>query len=359
MKKIAVIFMACSSLLAGCWDEQLYKDIAIVPIVGFEGEPEKLTGHYVFSAVSNETISFSVIDGDGISMRDTRLDANRKTSEVLDLSQLQVILFATETAMTNIEKTLDASFRTPRNRLSSKIAIVEGEMASYMEKTEKMAVELPDYYNDILKTDIAFSIIPDADIQRTARLLIDDAIDLSLPFLKISENSGVPEVAGIALFSDNVFTGRTLDKDESKIVQVLRKETGNFTMFTYMWEKEGKTYPITVDLVKYNKKWDIQDSKIDATYKMKFSVEEFAYDHLDEDKTRKELEKFLSKELTKDFNKVIKKLQEAKSDAVGFGRTVRAFHPKLWKSGKWNDTFAELDINIKVEVKITRTGIVN
>ena len=43
---------------------------------------------------------------------------------------------------------------------------------------------------------------------------------------------------------------------------------------------------------------------------------------LDEEKTRKELEKFLSKELTKDFNEVIKKLQEAKSDAC-----------RLWQTG--------------------------
>ena len=92
---------------------------------------------------------------------------------------------------------------------------------------------------------------------------------------------------------------------------------------------------------------------------MKLSVEEFAYDHLNEDKTREEVEKFLSKELTKDFNEVIQKMQEAKSDVVGFGRTVRAFHPHLWNKGKWSDTFPDLDINVKVEAEITRTGILN
>jgi spore germination protein KC len=92
---------------------------------------------------------------------------------------------------------------------------------------------------------------------------------------------------------------------------------------------------------------------------MKLSVEEFSYDHLDEEKTRKEVGEFISKELTKDFNKVIKKLQEAQSDAVGFGRTVRAFHPNLWDKGKWHDTFSELDINVKVEAEITRTGILD
>ena len=124
-------------------------------------------------------------------------------------------------------------------------------------------------------------------------------------------------------------------------------------------KKTVKRIRLHVKLVRYNKKWDIQDSKIDATYKMKFNVDEFAHDHLDQDKTRKELEKFLSKELTKDFNEVIKKLQEAKSDPVGFGRSVRAFHPNLWNKGKWQDTFSELDINVKVEAEITRTGILN
>ena len=85
---------------------------------------------------------------------------------------------------------------------------------------------------------------------------------------------------------------------------------------------------------------------------MKFSVEEFPQDHLDEDKIRKELEDFLSNELTKDFNEVIKKIQEAKSDVIGFGRTARAFHPTLWKKGKWQDTFSEIPINVKVRRRL-------
>ena len=325
----------------------------------YEGEPGKWTGYYTFIAVSNGSISYSTVEGSGVSIRESRLDANRKTSETLDVSQLEVILLTAETVKSNVIDTFDVFFRTPRNRLSSRFVVVEGEMAPYMEKTEKIPLELPDYYNKLLEAAISFSIIPDIDIQQAAELLFDDAIDLALPFVKMSETTGTPEVSGVALFSDKVFTGHTLDKKESTIVQVLQKKPGKYTMFTYMWEKDGKSYPITVELASYKRKWDIQDSKIDATYKMKFGVEEFAYDHLDEDKTRKELEKFLSKELTKDFNEVIKKLQDAKSDAVGFGRNVRAFHPHLWNKGKWQDTFSELDINVKVEAEITRTGILN
>ncbi len=139
----------------------------------------------------------------------------------------------------------------------------------------------------------------------------------------------------------------------------LKRNRESLRFSHYEWEKDGKSYPITVKLASYKKKWNIQEGKINATYKMKFSVEEFSHDHLNKEETTKEVNKFLSKELTKDFNEVIKKLQEAKSDPVGFGRSVRAFHPQLWRKGKWQDTFSELEINIKVKAEITRTGILN
>ena len=359
MKKIILIFIVCS-FLAGCWDERLYKDITIVPVIGYDGEPGKWKGYFVHAVVANpDSISFETVEGTGVSIEEARLDANRKTSEALDPSQVLAVLLTEEAVKTNLMETFDIAYRMPRTRLSSRFVVVEGDLAPYMEKTEYLGKLLPDYYDENLKTAVINSVIPDEDIQLAARMLLDEGIDLQLPYMKMSETTGAPGVEGVALFSDKVFSGHTLDAKESTIVQILKKKPGNYTMFTYVWEKEDKKYPITVGLVRYSKKWDIEDNKIDAKYKMKLSINEFAYNHLDKEKTRNELEEFLSKELTKDFNKVIKKLQEAKSDPVGFGRPVRAFHPHIWNKGKWQDTFSEIDINVKVETEITRTGILN
>ena len=71
---------------------------------------------------------------------------------------------------------------------------------------------------------------------------------LGLPFVKISEESGTPELSGIALFSDKLFTGVTLDIKESTIIQVLRKKTGKQTLFhLYV----GKRRSIVSSLHKY------------------------------------------------------------------------------------------------------------
>jgi len=109
-----------------------------------------------------------------------------------------------------------------------------------------------------------------------------------------------------------------------------------------LWKSGEEESPISFEVISINKKWKISDEKIDASYELKLNVEDF-----------------LSKEMTKDFNGVMKKLQEAKSDGIGFGRQVRAFHPALWEKGDWQDTFSELPINVKVKVKITRTGVLN
>jgi len=153
--------------------------------------------------------------------------------------------------------------------------------------------------------------------------------------------------------------GEVLDRKESVLLMLLQKKKGKYSRLDFLWKEGAKESPLSINIMTIKKDWKISDNQIDASYKMKVSVEEFPHDSLNKKKTTKEVEDFLSKELTKDFMEVVKKLQEAKSDAVGFGQPVRAFHPKLWKQGEWADTFSTLPIQVKVKVEIMRSGILN
>lgn len=141
------------------------------------------------------------------------------------------------------------------------------------------------------------------------------------------------------------------------MANLMRKETGKYARLSYMWKKGEKESPITIDVVKIKRKWKITTDKIDAFYTLEVSLEEFPHDQLNKKGTIDDLEKFLTKEVSKEFNDVIAKTQEVKSDIVGFGRHVHAFHTELWKKGDWQETYAALPIQMKVKVKVTRTGI--
>ncbi len=78
MKKITLISIICTLLLSGCWDERLFKDLTLVRLIGVEGELGKLNVHYTFTAVTNGAISYSSVEGSGVSMRETRLRCKSK-----------------------------------------------------------------------------------------------------------------------------------------------------------------------------------------------------------------------------------------------------------------------------------------
>lgn len=356
MKRL-IILLFCSLLLGGCWDEKHYKDVTNVSLFGVEGQPGKIKAQFAFPIFEDGSISYSTITGKGTTVLGAKNDTN--TKEGLDIAELQVLLISEESAKSDLYKYIDALYRDPRNRLSAHMAIVQGELAPYFEPHESMGKDISTYYSELIDTAVRYTSVPKVDIQQVCRLLFEEDIALALPYINIGKESGTPEIAGTALFNKREFTGEVLDKKESVFFNLLRTEKGKYSRLSYMWKSDKGESPLTVDVISIHKDWEISDNKIDASYKIKLSVEEFPHDSLDNKKTVKEVEDYLSKELTKDFTKVIKKLQEAKSDAVGFGRSVRAFHPTLWEKGDWSDTFSELPISVKVKAEILRTGILN
>ena len=86
---------------------------------------------------------------------------------------------------------------------------------------------------------------------KCVRLLFEEDISLSLPYIKIGKESGIPEIAGTALFNKREFTGETLDKKESILLNLLRKKQGKYTRLSYMWKSGGKESPLTVEVIEY------------------------------------------------------------------------------------------------------------
>lgn len=62
------------------------------------------------------------------------------------------------------------------------------------------------------------------------------------------------------------------------------------------------------------------------------------------------------------FNEEIKSWQEKGADLLGIGARVRAFHSKYWHQEveteeRWREIYKEMDIQVKVDFKIERTGM--
>lgn len=292
-----------------------------------------------------------VITGNGISPRDVRQDAEVKVEQTMDLSVLSTILVSEETAEHDIYDYLDIYFRDANSPVTPKIAIIEGDLKPFFELSQDKQSTVGEYYNRFITSLEENSLVIPYSLQTATSILFEDAQDMALPYLKMGEDNR-PDSEGIALFSGRKFTGKTLNIKEAILLNIMNDSLGFSTRITYLF----KDSPITVRVDKLKRKLNISENEIEINLNIDFMVSEFPQDNLAKASHRKELEKFLTEKIEHDMNEVLKKLQEAKCDALGLGRSVRAFHPQ-WFKKDWNEHFSNLDISAKLNIEIAKTGI--
>ena len=107
------------------------------------------------------------------------------------------------------------------------------------------------------------------------------------------------------------------------------------------------------------------DEPIMLTVKTKIEANVGGYEgkgRLDSPDNLRTLEEALEEEIKKEIMMVLKKTQQDySSDIFGFGVEVHKYHPQYWKKVKknWDDIFSTLPVELQVDAKIRRTGLVN
>ncbi|MCM2533068.1 Ger(x)C family spore germination C-terminal domain-containing protein [Neobacillus pocheonensis] len=71
------------------------------------------------------------------------------------------------------------------------------------------------------------------------------------------------------------------------------------------------------------------------------------------------IDKAVEKKITEEIQSSVKAAQKLKCDIFGFGERVHREDPKLWKKikGNWDEQFASLQVNVKVDSYIRREGV--
>ncbi|MGM9921075.1 MAG: Ger(x)C family spore germination protein [Bhargavaea sp.] len=360
MKRLMFWVLPAVLLLSGCWDELVFRDIQVVTMAGIDGNQDEVTVYYGFPELLDSQPVPQSLESKGRTYSEARNMANERSDEVLDLSYLQVFLISEEAAKHRIYDFMDSFFRVPRNRVTGHMAIAQGDMKQYFDNPGSSGAPKneSETFGKKIDTFHKYSLSTMYDLQQVCTILFDDGMDLSLPVLKIEEQTGEPELAGTGLFSGMEYTGEVLSLDEGRLLAMLKKETGTILRLNYDVEVEGEKTPIQIEIISNKQKIKIKGEHVDIELRIKAEVEEFAHGAVYKNQKQMDrLGKELGKLVEEDVNKLIGKLQEAESDAIGIGRRVRAFHHDLWEKAKWSETYPSLEIDASVELKIERTGI--
>ncbi|MFJ8064957.1 Ger(x)C family spore germination protein [Psychrobacillus sp. NPDC096426] len=353
-KKISLLLLILL-LLSGCRDERLNKDFASVPMIGFDGKLGALTGYFGLPGEQHNTNKFEMLSAKGISVEDVTLIVDQKINQRVDISKLTSILFSAETAKGDFYSYLDWYYRNSRNRLNTVLIVTDGSTEPFIQYGDKMGKDVNNYYSEFIEGFKLNAILPKTNLQLACTDLLDEGIDLTLPYMKMSNEGKMPELDGTALFSGKNFSGKTLNREESIVLQLMKNKKGKYTYLTFKYDD----IPVTIRVNSVQRKMKWNGTKIDISYQMKVGIMEYYKDHLLEEKELKSLDKFLEEKLTKRMEEVLKVLHDANSDALGIGRYARAFHPDIFEEKKWKEKYPTLTITPKVKIKIMETGILD
>lgn len=360
MRKVIFFFLISSLFLSGCWDQRLYKELSVISVVGIGGHLGELKAYYAYPSSGSDPTQYIVLEGEGKTAIEVRIDANKKTEQTMDIAELTTILVSEETAKDDLYSLLDVYYRSAQSPMTAKIVVTEGTSRRFLELKDTIPKEIGEYYLDFVQSFEDATIVPNTNLEIAANLMFSEGRDLALPYLKTSSDKALPQAEGLALFNGKKYTGEYLTLRESTFATLLGYKKARIAELAYLWDKKGENISVAFDIIRFKKKKKVmQDGdniKIQYDIDMPITMTEYPPDHLDRKQERKQLEKFIEGSVEKDIARMFKKCQEASSDVIGIGEYIRAYYPQLWREGKWKDIYKDIKIETKVNVEIVRSG---
>lgn len=370
LPKVLLPACICAFLLSGCWDQNLLKDIRVVLATGVDLTSDgKVVGTSTIplftSGVGGASVEGSqVVSAKGETVRDTRNVLDNQISRQFDSSKLVVFLLGEEYAKQDIYSGLDVFYRDPKGSLVENIAVVKGQAIDLLNLKLKEKTSMGEYLDGLFESAQVSTIIP-RQTRPMLSDLFDPGTDIILPLIEPKEKEA--KIIGLALFNDHKYTGYYLNLQESTMYMLLDNRK-NKTAWLKVKVSENQVPEMNnfmyINVLKLkrdiNTKVHNPDQiSADLLLNLKVEIMEYAEDHLDSKKSLNDLQEKISQELTKLANQTIKKLQEANSDSLGIGRHLIAFHHDSWNMIKWKEVYPNVDLKAKVNVKITKHGILN
>lgn len=384
------LIMTSAVFISGCWSQKELNEIAIISAMAIDKNEE---GKYVKTIQlvnpgnvagglqgggSGQSPTVTVYTAMGDSVLEAHFHATTKISRRLYHAHANLIVIGEELAREEgITDILDAFERDPEIRMTSRVVIAHQTKAGDLLKSltaidkipaekvngtlqntesvrgESMKVTLQDVITTLTsagKETIISGFSLKGDIQQGKKM----------ENIQQSEQDTNLESDGLAIFKEGKLVDWYQGEMSRGVVWILNKIQQ--TDVTLDWKGQDNTlvYNVVRQKTKISANTTNDLPVITVNVRAEGDIREVRSQiNLSDPYEILDIEKELEKEIKKQLEKTIAKTQENRSDIFGFGEVVRRSNPKKWKkmNDDWNDIyFPNLEVNVKVEVFIRRSG---
>ena len=375
-------------LLSACWNQKELTELALVMALGVDkGKDKKFKLSFQLVNPGNVTTGQSGGGGQGLpiavyrstgnTITEAARNATKKVSRRLYYAHTNLVVVSEKIAREDMLYILDALDRDPEFRTTTEIVVARGCTAEDIVTTITILDKLP--VNKITKQIKA----SEAMLGENSSVNIDDFLTGIISEGKQSFLNGYRLVGkkskgreaqnlektttdaflssdGLAIFHQGKLRG-WVDSDEARGIIWIEDKLKS-TDISIPWKKKKNALVVApirsktkVSVSFINQKPQI-NIKIDSEGWI--SEANTAID-LNNPEIIAKIDKLVEKEISRQILDSVHSLQKLKCDIFGFGEKVHISNPNSWKNlqGNWDEEFAALKVNVKVDFYIRREGI--
>lgn len=365
--RLLTIFLACSMVLTGCWDQRVFEQVGMTLSLGIEQlENNNLLITTVYPVIGGaETGVVDIISNQTVVVRGGRTEVRKMAPKQIEGGKIQQVLISDSLAKKGIHDLLEVFQRDPITPAVAFVVIVEGSPQELLKKASEFKTKprVSFYMYQLLENNVRLSNIPNTKVFDFDINFFAPGLDPIVPLVKI-ENDLI-KITGCALFQGDKMTGKLEGQDSNLLLGMM--DQLKFTDFIFVGpeftDNDGDKHGVAVTMFKSKRKINIDFDEegtpvITIDMKYRCNLDEFEWDDTMDPSVQKDLEKNFGEYLTVMSNKVMKKLQEANCDPIGLGDMIRSKYYEYWKSIEWTEVYKEADIKVNVEIEIGNVGII-
>lgn len=391
MKKVRglifLLILLYTVLLAGCWNQKELSQLSMVTAIGIDKadkdkeyrislqviNPSAVAGGQGGGGGGGQIPPVTVYTGTGSTISTAIYKTSQKIPREPLFTHVQLIIIGESFAKKGIQELFDLFERSAQSRLTSFVLVTKGNDAKSIISTMSPSEKIP--ANAIIGKVKITEKLWSENIKVTIDEVIKDLVSKEnglvisgITFIgnhptkagTSTKSSDILKIQGMALFKDGKLV-RWLEGSDARGVMWIKNK---MEITIYDLDCKDKKYGISVKNI-------TSKTNVTVTFKNEkpiFSIHVLTEGTINEVKCDidlsdpeevKKLEMQWSDKIKKEIIAAIDVAQKENSDIYGFGKIINRTEPEKWKKIKkrWSETFAESQINVKVDAFIRQTGM--
>lgn len=353
MSRHILIAAVVCFLLTGCsQDQRILERVGYIETAAFDAAPENklkitISMPLVTQFAKDGKTTDELLDTVSKSPKEAKALLSLRTSRIIVSGQIRTFMIGEELARRGFWEQMDTFLRDPSISIRTAMVVVEGQAGQIISQEYPRHTKTANYINKLLQKEFNKQSVPRTALYQFSRDYNDDGMDPIAIMVKEQEKDIT--ISGIALFRDDRMVAKLPWKDVylfSLLYQNLSE--GEFSLTSENPSLEA----ISFRAVKSKRRIEVTkgssgEYEANIYLKVEGGVDEYIGDANLSTPDRLKVEKLISEIIASEGLRLIKTLQQHRTDGIGLGKYVRnSMSYKEWKQTDWENLFSQIPVHV-------------